>query len=514
MKLFCSASKDTYITNKIINNRLVADDANVGRAGTLDLFRLYGETTLRGTGSQDEVSRLLVSFNLKPIKSRISDLVDIRSDNFSAKLKLFDVKSGHAVPSNFNVIVFPLSRSFDEGVGRDISSFGDIDVANFLTRSYSEGTANLWHMSGANSQGTLGADNIDIIGRADLNDGDGEKNIWVSQKFLQGTEDLEVDVTEILSATLANQIPDLGFRISLSGSEEKDTKSRFVKRFASRHVANPHIRPRIEVSFDDTIHDNRSNFLFDVSGSLFLQNYARSKRANILSGSALSVVTGSNCMKLKLKKGSFSFVTNVSQHTRGTSDTQIPGLYSASFALPSNLPTLYDGKNSISSLIASQKEVTFKEFWYSTDGNVGYHTGSLTVRVTERTSDSFSNMDPEVYTLNVKNEYRQEDQDRVRVFGIDHGKTYTKAVKKPVRRSSEIFEEVYYRVVDRDTGYIALSFGESDNSTRVSTDKEGMYFDINFNPLPKGRSYQFEFLVKHKGVTVLVPDSNSIFRVT
>ena len=514
MKLFCSASKDTYITNKIINNRLVADDANVGRAGTLDLFRLYGETTLRGTGSQDEVSRLLVTFDLKPIKGRMNNLVDIRSDNFSARLKLFDIRSGHAVPSNFNVIVFPLSRSYDEGVGRDISNFGDIDAANFLTSSYSEGSANLWFASGANSQGTVGADDIDIIDRANLSDGSGEKNIWVSQKFTQGTEDLDVDITEILSATLANQLPDLGFRISFSGSEERDQKSRFVKRFASRHVSNPYIRPRIEVSFDDTVHDNRANFLFDVSGSLFLQNYARSGKANIVSGSGLSPVTGTDCMKLKLKKGAFSFTANVSQHTQGTSDTQVSGLYSASFALPSNLGALYDSKNTMASLIAAQKEVTFNEFWYSNDGTVGYHTGTLTIKMPERALDSFSNIDPEVHSLNVRNSYRQEDQERVRLFGIDHGKTYKKAVKKPLRRTSDIFDEVYYRIVDRDTGYVALDFGESDNSTRASTDKQGMYFDVNFNPLPKGRSYQFEFLVKHRGVTVLVPDRNSIFRVT
>ena len=38
-----SASKDTYITNKIINSKFRATDANVGQAGTLDLFKLYAE---------------------------------------------------------------------------------------------------------------------------------------------------------------------------------------------------------------------------------------------------------------------------------------------------------------------------------------------------------------------------------------------------------------------------------------------------------------------------------------
>ena len=37
------AKKDTYVTNRIINNKFRATDANVGQAGTLDLFKLYDE---------------------------------------------------------------------------------------------------------------------------------------------------------------------------------------------------------------------------------------------------------------------------------------------------------------------------------------------------------------------------------------------------------------------------------------------------------------------------------------
>ena len=41
-----SASSDAYITNKIINSSFRATDANVGHAGTLDLFKLYDESSL------------------------------------------------------------------------------------------------------------------------------------------------------------------------------------------------------------------------------------------------------------------------------------------------------------------------------------------------------------------------------------------------------------------------------------------------------------------------------------
>ena len=45
MHRIISASSDTYITNKITNNDFRCTDANVGQAGTLDLFKLHDENT-------------------------------------------------------------------------------------------------------------------------------------------------------------------------------------------------------------------------------------------------------------------------------------------------------------------------------------------------------------------------------------------------------------------------------------------------------------------------------------
>ena len=48
MYLIVTASSDAYIQNKIIGNAYRTTDANTGLAGTLDLFKLYGESTLPG----------------------------------------------------------------------------------------------------------------------------------------------------------------------------------------------------------------------------------------------------------------------------------------------------------------------------------------------------------------------------------------------------------------------------------------------------------------------------------
>ena len=168
-----NAVKDTYITNKIVRDSFRATDANVGEAATLDLFKLYDENSISGEDDPVELTRILIKFDLNPLRALTGSTLDYTSDSFRCDLKLYDVFGGQTVPSNFKVIAAPLSQSFDEGVGRDVFKFQDIDAANFITASTSAGSANIWFVSGANRQGLLGSDDIDIIGSGNLNDGNG-----------------------------------------------------------------------------------------------------------------------------------------------------------------------------------------------------------------------------------------------------------------------------------------------------------------------------------------------------
>ena len=517
MKIFCTASSDTYITDKIIDGQIRVEDANVGRAGTLDLFKLWGETVINGSGSQDELSRLLIKFDYQKIHDLTSSKLDLNSTKFSAKMKLFDMKTGAAVPSNFNIVAFPLSQSFDEGSGRDVTSFGDLDTANYLTASVTNNTATMWNVSGANQVGTLGDASIDIISTANFNDGNGLGNIFGTQNFVQGTEDLSIDVTRVVSASIAGQMSNLGFRISFSGSDESDTKSRFVKRFASRHVSDPVIRPRIEVSFDDSLQDNHSNFFFDVTGSLFLNSFSRSGAANIVSGSGLTSITGSNCLLLKLKSGSFSYVTTASQGTMGTVDSAsenfMTGVYFVDFAIPSNDTSLVSKDWTLANYIAQSGSIKFEEYWYSLDSTVGFHTGSITVKRASRFSANFTSQEPIIHTTNLSQEYNLKDQPRIRIFGRDLKNEQNLPVKVPISLSPTIFDEVYYRVRDIDNGRTIVDFGEIDNSTRVSTDSQGMFFDFHMDTLLSGRVYSFDFLVINRGARTIVRDPRAQFTV-
>ena len=202
MYLILTASKDTYITNKIISNKFRATDANVGHAGTLDIFKLYAESTSGSNKTPKELSRALIQFDLSPLVSLASSSLDLNSSTFEAKLKLYDILGGQATPSNFNIVVYPLSRSFDEGIGRDVASFADLDTCNFVTASYMTGSTQLWAMTGANSTGLMGSRDIDIMTSGNL--GSGIVDFGSSQKFTKGNEDLNVNVATIISASLVN----------------------------------------------------------------------------------------------------------------------------------------------------------------------------------------------------------------------------------------------------------------------------------------------------------------------
>ena len=512
MIIVCTASADNYITDKIIDGNLRVTDANVGRASTLDFFTLYNETKLNTTGTQTEVSRGLVKFDLSPITELTGSIINLNSSRFSATLELKDITTGHAVPRNFTLSAFPLSQSFDEGIGRDTGKFNDVGPSNYVTASYTNQN-NLWFTSGAMAGGLLGSNDIDYISSGNLSDGSGVVSFEKKQTFPEGTEDLVIDVTSIVSATLAGLVPDKGFRLAFTGSEESDTKSRFVKRFASRHVANPLLRPRLVVRFDDTIQDNHQNFYFDSSGTLFLRNYNQSSLANIASGSALTAVTGDNSIVLKLDKGMFSFSVTGSQHTRGTGGGAMTGMYSASFAVPSVDASLYTKQSSLSALIAKEGQVEFTTYWQSLDYTVAYHTGSLTIKRADRNAGDFISRDPRIIVTNALDRYNKKDTVRFRLFGRDLAAEDEAPVKRKYSRKSVIYDRVYYQVVDRVTGNVVLAYDAVSDTTRVSTDGGGMFFDFKMQALVPGRSYMFDFYVIERGTSYLVRNQDVIFAV-
>lgn len=495
------ADKDTYIVNKVVNNKRVTD-ANVGQAGTLDLFKLYNESTISSvTGSVTELSRFLIHFNLDPLRALTGSVLDF-SSNFKAVLKLRDVFGGQTIPSNFTMIAFPLSQSFDEGNGFDISSFRDIDSSNWITAS----NGSLWNEEGANASGALGSANIDIIETGDL--GAGTQNLFVTQNFALGTEDLSMDVTTIVSATLAGLIPDYGFRLSFSGTQETDGNSRFIKRFTSRHANDPALRPSLEVYFDDTIQDDHRNFFFDLTGTLFLNNFHFGQPANIVHNGA--EVTGTNSLILTLMSGSgstyYEKVVTASQYSVGNNFQT--GVYFAQFAVATN------ETGSLQNQIRLASSASFTEVWGSLDGTNGFFTGSLDIKSVPRTAFDIVPGRMYVSVKNNRKQFQSTEKFKFHVYAQDFTER-VKAGKLPIERKSMLFKNMYYQIRDVNSGKIVIPFETDNSGTKLSVYDNGMYFDVFMSDLEVGRIYGIELKFTDMGNEIIfdVDEVGAVFTV-
>jgi hypothetical protein len=114
---------------------------------------------------------------------------------------------------------------------------------------------------------------------------------------------------------------------------------------------------------------------------------------------------------------------------------------------------------------------------------------------------------------NTRSSYKPADIVRFRVFGIDHEEEYKKAVKKPLKRPSVIFDEVYYRVLDVHSGEEIIPYKRTNNGTRLSSDSQGHFFNFRMNNLFLGRSYTFEFLIVDRGIEFKARDNRVRFKL-
>lgn len=486
-----SADKDSYITNRVIGavgSGTLMVNSNVGQAGTLDLFKLYGATFASGNVPNTELTRLLVHFDLSPVQTLMNDgKLNINDNSFNCYLKMFDVYGGQTTPREFDVRVFPLSRSFSEGNGRDVVYYSDFDVCNFLSSSYSDGA---WFITGCAKGG--GADEpCDYITSST------GINFNSTQHFASGEEDLNVDVTKIVSATLAGMIPDSGLRISFSQQIESDNYSYFVKRFASRSAYNISKRPRLIVKYNDSLQDDTQLLRFDASANIFLRNYSYGELSNILSGSALSEVTGSNCLILKLStqrsdgSGSYNIYFTGSQYSNGLN--LFAGIYSASVFLPQTDAIL-------KAELSKSGSVKFTPIWSSLDGTIAYLTGASIYAYPPQTSTKtidFSNY--VISTSGLKTSHRSDEEVFVRLNIFNHSSPYIKLVKRPMELPGIVIKKCYYQIRDYSSNEILIPFDETYNSTRVSSDDSGMYFKIDMSNLNKDRSYALDVMISLGG---------------
>lgn len=490
-------TKDTYITNRIVGN-VAKTNANVGQAGSLDLYKLYGINEISGS-AVTELTRLLIKFDLEPIKTLVDEKkIDITAPTFNATLHLFDVYGGQPTPSNFEVYAYPLSSSFDEGNGKDVVKYADFDTCNWITASYPNVT---WVQPGA-GLGGVSTDYVDYI--TELPNGD---SLQSSQTFVTGEEDLCINVTSAISASITGQIPDEGFRISFADSFESNNRSYFVKRFAGRNAYNEDKHPVLKIKFDDSIQDDTQILEFDSSNNLFFYNYSFGSLTNLLSGS--TPVTGSNSLKLKLSTPISGATYDVwftgSQYQLGINP--VMGIYAASVNISS--------MNSIIQTKLSQSgSVDFTPIWTSFDESITFVSGSkVTFYPPTRVNYRIEHSGYTVTATGLRQSHNSKEKVIVRVNIFDYTSPKIKLVKRPIVLPGLVIRDVHYQIRDHATNEKVIPFDITYNSTRCSSDGQGMYFELDTSNLRDQRTYAIDIMINTQGSQYIYRDVSADFRI-
>lgn len=219
------------------------------------------------------ISRILIHFDEKELKKELNNC------NTRYFLKMFNCGSvnlpgindevfNNCYPkkraSSFDVIAFRVPIEWDEGRGFDYN--GDNVVTNkinVITEGSNWFNARIgveWDEYGVYRNRTL----LEYY-----NNPDNVNNIIIgTQHFDNGTENLNIDITNYVKSILSGKNENHGIGLAFVPTYEKEmSENRFIS-FFTNHT-NTFFLPYVEVIDENTIIDNRTNFYIGIKNKLF-----------------------------------------------------------------------------------------------------------------------------------------------------------------------------------------------------------------------------------------------------
>ena len=474
-----TADADNTITNAFKSNLTTrGTGSNMGLSDSLEVFRIYGQES---SGSS-ELSRVLIKF---PVTGTVSIETDRtnglipESGSVSFYLRMFNAKHPFTLPRNYNMIVAPISRSWNEGTGLDMEDYSDEGASNWVDASSSSAGIVTWTTTG----------------------GDYHAEPRFTASFDNGTEDIEIDITDLVEqwiygspaggSGMGTNNGKQNYGVGVFLENETAFSSSYTKKFFARGSEFFFQRPVIEARWDSAKRDNRGSFMFSSSlatsednlNTLYLYNRVRGRLRNIpdigtgqiyvsiYSGSANnSEPTGSRIVLVQ--DGTYVVSSNPYIITGGYVST---GIYSASFALTA----------------AANPLTTAFDVWHS--GSVQFNTSSFEPSKIE----SLAYNPYSKYVINITNlrdrYYRNETaQFRLYTRNKDWQPTiYVKASEVP---ENLIIDSGSFKVVRLVDNLDVIPFGTgSDKHTELSFDVSGSYFELDMDLLEAGYAYGIKF---------------------
>lgn len=275
----------------------------------------YGGGNVAGTffERRNSISRFLVKFDLSELERKIN-----KKEINPNKIKSYKLKMKNAIPrdrliersfkinqrdsqiaSSFDLVSFPINKDWDEGRGSDMVK-SDILVrqkGNPVITGYSNWNfakrSEKWDHPGVYKNPTAST----------------AVTSFSTQHFDLGNEDIDMDVTDIVNDWLNNNIENNGLGISFERNLELFSgNTRFVASFFTENT-NSAFKPFIEVSYDQSIKDDRLNVTNDRASRIFLYTFSGDQPVNFFSADTVDIkknngqIVKSGLTPQHLKKG-------------------------------------------------------------------------------------------------------------------------------------------------------------------------------------------------------------------
>jgi len=256
------------------NNTIIKDTSiNTGRNPIAELW--YG-----GKSSTTDYTRHLIYFDILDIQDRYTNgelgnlsnvthtLKMCNSSTFDINLQAQKLLDGKQRTSSFDLILFRINKSWDEGCGYDYQRLFTIEDDNNIT--FIESASN-W----------LNATTLDTWGEPGVYSGSPSAITITTQHFDKGNENIEMDITDEVNSLITGGTTNYGYGVAFERDLELliKTPAQYVG-FFTRHTQT-YYEPFVETIHDNTILDDRKNFYRGKLNKLYLYSNIGGEPTNL-----------------------------------------------------------------------------------------------------------------------------------------------------------------------------------------------------------------------------------------
>lgn len=437
------ATKDAQITNARRTSFFTSGSlSNMGQADTGEIFSIWNQTGFNTGTDTNDVSRILINFDINTL---LAD-TDIPTGTSKFYLRMFNVAHVETLPTASTLVVCPVTASWDEGYGLDIENYQDLGSVNWI--SSSEG--NRWSTPG----------------------GDFHTGYAYEQLFAKGTEDLEIDLTNLMSLYRSGTLTNNGLIIKLKNDQEFRSQSFYTKRFSMRGTEFFYSKPCIEARWNDSFFDDRNNSYLSSNLATSVDNLNTINFYNRIRGRLVDLPgIGVGNVYVSFNSSSTTVVNNPVAYATGS--WAFSGIYSAQFSCS------YTG--------------TLTDVWHDNNGTIFY---TSTLELKSPLDDYYDDNDEFILSMpNLKPYYNNNDKPRLDLFVRKRNwKSNIYTVASSVQEN-EYIKKAYYKVERTMDKKEIVPFGTgSVEYTKLSYDSSGNFFIFPMNILEPNYQYEISYI--------------------